>query len=110
MDDDGRVVVTTAEAALKAQTVEREYDISDLSAGAATAADYVKMIEETVDPDSWSSARGKPAGTIKHEDGKLVVTQTKDNHRLIAKLLETLREAADPRFRKLPADVGGDGL
>jgi hypothetical protein len=105
---------------MRSQTVEREYDVRDLLAPglkppggkpeAALADEYGTLIVETVDPDSWAANRGTP-GTIRYEDGKFVVTQTKANHKMIEGLLEQLRESRRPQdARRVAPGVGGPGL
>ena len=114
-EDEGNVVVTTRAQFIKAHTVDRKYDISDLiraSLGANPAADmekklvseFVTLIMETVDPDSWGAV---PAKIEYDGKGTLNVRQLKDNQRQVANLLNQLRETAN---LKLPENVGGDGL
>jgi hypothetical protein len=62
-------------------------------AGQATREQLVQsvidLIRETVAPDSWASAR---FARIKELSGQLIITQTLENHALIAALLDQLRE------------------
>jgi general secretion pathway protein D len=51
----------------------------------------VKLIQETVDPNSWRDNGGQ-VGAIKELSGQLIVTQTPDNQRSLINLLEQLRE------------------
>lgn len=48
------------------------------------------MIEETCDPVSWRDAGGSSGG-IRFFNGRLIVTQTWENHRFIAQFLAQLR-------------------
>ena len=50
----------------------------------------LKLIEETVDPESWRD-NGGSIGAIKLFDGQLIVTQTSENHRSIASLLAQMQ-------------------
>jgi general secretion pathway protein D len=51
----------------------------------------VKLIQETVDPNSWRDNGGQ-VGAVKELSGQLIVTQTADNQRQLINLLEQLRE------------------
>ena len=48
------------------------------------------LISTTVAPESWRESGGT-LGAIQFIDGRMVVTQTPENQRLLARLLETLR-------------------
>ncbi len=50
-----------------------------------------KLIQDTVAPDSWREAGGV-VGSLRELSGQLIVTQTPDNQRQLANLLEQLRE------------------
>jgi type II secretory pathway component GspD/PulD (secretin)/tetratricopeptide (TPR) repeat protein len=51
-----------------------------------------KLIEDTVATDTWKD-NGGAVGALRELQGQLVVTQTPENHRLLANLLEKLRES-----------------
>jgi hypothetical protein len=93
--DDGVIEISTAEH-LRGVTYIRVYEVSDLlDARVAQHKGNVLMsiITECIAPTSWADAGGK--GAIKFRDGKLVITQTAENHQAIVNLLDGLRE-----FRK----------
>ena len=109
-----RVSVTTDADYIAHATVVRAYDIRDLIADApkgaddragrmraSVAEDVINLIEETVASDSWGRSRGKP-GFIIEMAGRIVVTQTEENHGQIAEVLEQLREYR--RQRHVPPD------
>ena len=52
---------------------------------------FAKLVQETVDPTSWREAGGS-IGSVRARDGQLIVTQTPENQRGLANLLEQLRE------------------
>lgn len=51
-----------------------------------------KLIEETVDPNSWRDSGGQ-VGAVKELSGQLIVTQTNENQTALVSLLEKLRES-----------------
>src|SRR4051812_2704051 len=55
------------------------------------AEDVVRLIQETIAPDTWRE-QGGMIGGIRELDGQLIVTQIEENHRLLRQLLEQLRE------------------
>ncbi len=77
----------------------------------------IKLITDTVAPDSWRDAGGS-VGSIKELSGQLIVTQTPENQRNLVNLLEQLRETraiqvtVETRFltvqRNFMDDVGVD--
>ena len=86
-------------------------------------SDFVRLITETVFPDSWRDAGGT-VGAIREISGLLVVTQTADAHKQIETLLGQLREdhlrtirvqatwimlTPDQANALLPADQKSDG-
>ena len=49
-------------------------------------------IQETIDPDSWFDLSDRGEGTIQiHDNKKLVVRQTRENHQKIEKLLQAMK-------------------
>jgi beta-lactamase regulating signal transducer with metallopeptidase domain len=51
----------------------------------------VRLVTQTIDPDSWRE-NGGSVGAIKELSGQLVVTQTPENHRDLTHLIEQLHE------------------
>jgi hypothetical protein len=50
----------------------------------------VKVVEESVSPDSWRDAGGS-SGSIRYFSRKLIITATPENHDEVARLLQRLR-------------------
>jgi type II secretory pathway component GspD/PulD (secretin) len=79
--------------------------------------EITKLIQETVDPDSWRD-NGGSVGAVRELSGQLIVTQTPENQRQLVNLLEQLRETraiqvtVEARFltvqRNFLEDVGVD--
>ena len=77
----------------------------------------IKLITETVAPDSWRDAGGS-VGAMRELQGQLIVTQTPENQRELVNLLEQLREThsiqvtVETRFltvqRNFLEDIGVD--
>lgn len=108
-----RVLVSTRDSYTAYNTEVWEYDIRDLLVPnppqvpnaverAQWVKDIIQLICDTVDSDSWVTAGGKP-GVIKEADGRLMITQTAENHRQIANLLDQLRETQDHGEQQAPA-------
>ena len=57
-----------------------------------TIDEIIRLVTETVSPDSWRDAGGT-AGSVRELQGQFIITQTAENHRQIAALLQQLREA-----------------
>ncbi len=55
------------------------------------AANLVELFRDTVDPISWR-VNGGLYGSLAYWDGRLIVTQTAENHRKLAEVLGQLRE------------------
>src|SRR4051794_10161330 len=55
------------------------------------AGSLVSLIQDTVATDTWRD-NGGTIGNIRQLNGILIVTQTSENHRLIADLLQQLRQ------------------
>lgn len=117
---DGRIVITT-EGKLEAHRTVRIYDVRDVLRSSMLTADpdgspvvndgpppprpgpddqsrsaaLIRLIEDTIAPDSWKD-NGGSAGAMYYCAGRLMVTQTWPNHRLVAKLLEQLRAPEPP--------------
>jgi general secretion pathway protein D len=53
--------------------------------------EIIRLITETVAPDSWRDAGGS-VGAVRELQGQLIVTQTPENQRQLVSLLEQLRE------------------
>ena len=107
--DEGIVKISTADELAK-ETSTRIYDVRDLIEEAVMrsrrphsgrdnetteqeATDGIaRLIEEAVDPVSWRDAGGTSGG-LRAFAGRLIVTQTPDNHEQILGLLTALRRA-----------------
>lgn len=101
---DRKIAVTTWDDYVAHNTEDREYDLLPLLPAAARGdgddarklrsvfvGQITQIIKESVSPRTWDTAGGKP-GAIKEKDGKLTVTQTKENQKQIAEVLGQLRE------------------
>ena len=115
---DGVVHIST-EDDLARYSVTRVYNVRDLIeaevAWRAKSPDHrlnpdeaeeslIHLIEETVDPTTWRDAGGTIGG-IRGFDGKLIVTQTAENHRAVINLLSSLRRSKAP-WPMAPATQG----
>jgi len=93
--DEGVIQISTADR-LRGITYILVYEVSDLIDARVPQGKgevLMSIITECISPSSWADAGGK--GAIKFRDGKLVITQTAENHQAIVNLLDGLRE-----FRK----------
>lgn len=103
-DGDDRLIVATREDYVASNTEPWEYDARGLwpfflqkseepadGEYESRADELVKLITETINPDSWVATGGKH-GLIRVQDGWLLVSQTKDNHRLFQNLMDQLYE------------------
>ncbi|HEV8607164.1 MAG TPA: M56 family metallopeptidase [Tepidisphaeraceae bacterium] len=103
--DDGVIIISTAEE-LNKNTEVHVYDIRDLLAltndakqteqtakekTEALVSELTKLIQETIDRDTWRD-NGGPIGSIRHLNGQLIVTQTRENQKQLVQLLDKLRE------------------
>ena len=52
----------------------------------------IRLIEDTVAPDSWKD-NGGTIGSIRELSGVVIVTQSAENHKMIASILSQLRES-----------------
>lgn len=118
---DGRIIITTEEK-LAREPFVRIYDVRDVLSSSMLVPDpdgdrvqdsppppppppgldeksraqaLIRLIEDTIAVDSWS-ANGGSVGAMGYCGGRLVVAQTWTNHRLLAKLLDQLREPEAP--------------
>ena len=92
-----------AEGASVGQPIGQLYSVVGAGGVAAPAADeaslssamtpqvIAQMIRRTIDPDSWDDAGGR--GKIDYVGALLVITQTAENHKKIAELLDQFRTA-----------------
>jgi len=77
----------------------RHYDEDpDAAVRTALSDELILLITETVEPDSWRDNGGR-VGAIRELTGQLIVTQTPENHRQIADLLNQLRRQRDAQIR-----------
>lgn len=51
----------------------------------------IELVKQTVDPESWEAGESG-VGIVEYEIGKLLISQTQDNHKQIEELLEKLRK------------------
>ncbi len=95
--EDGRVLVTTWDDYVARYTEERDYEVRDLIVPADAAHktlpgdDLVGLIQDSIAPATWVSVGGKP-GVIKEKEGRLTVTQTRENQRLVEDLIGQVRK------------------
>ena len=66
---------------------------SGSSTTAERIAEIIALIKETVDRDSWRDSGGE-TGNIRSLGSRLVITQSKQNHRAIAELIKVLHQRA----------------
>lgn len=91
----GQNVSVSGEGEVGAESFEQqnEMDRSEIEQRAMLRAESLRvLIQETVEPDKWYDAGGEGSIQI-HESKKLIIRQTRDIHRRIAKLLVELRKA-----------------
>src|SRR4051812_7480041 len=55
------------------------------------AGDIIHLITDTIAPDTWKD-NGGTIGSMREFSGQLVVSQTAENHKLLADLFQQLRE------------------
>src|SRR2546430_2688032 len=53
--------------------------------------DIIRLVTDTVDPDSWKD-NGGSVGAIRPFEGFVIVTQTEENQKLVTNLMAQLRE------------------
>lgn len=108
IDPRGQIVVSTADDLFGAVSGTRLYDIRDLLQGAAEnrppdeeggwltraelAEEVVRLVTDTIDPDSWDRNGAAGKGHVAAAAGYLVVHQSYENHRQLENLLGQLRE------------------
>ena len=88
--DDGVLVIST-KADLSRRTLTQVYDVGELIdwTEEEEVNSLVELIESNVDQDSWRPH--SDIGAISHLKGKLVVTQTVENHSALRELLGKLK-------------------
>jgi hypothetical protein len=62
------------------------------------ADDIIRLIQETVAPDTWRETGGQ-TGAVRELAGQLIVTQTAEHHAALAGLLDQLREVQNINVR-----------
>ncbi|OHB58533.1 MAG: hypothetical protein A2Y07_05005 [Planctomycetes bacterium GWF2_50_10] len=67
-----------------------QQDMTSETAVATRAQEVVNLIEQTIEPDKWVAAGGTGSMYI-YAGKRLIVNQTPEIHKLIAKLIESLR-------------------
>ncbi|MHC4418441.1 MAG: right-handed parallel beta-helix repeat-containing protein, partial [Planctomycetota bacterium] len=89
--EDGVITIAT-KGWLSSKLETRVYDISKLVSTGNEAAGVSRLIENTVEPNSWYNAGGKGTIAIYNDrERKLVIYQTYEAHSQIKKLLNGLR-------------------
>ena len=93
---DDRILITTPEEALRLdEPMLKLYDISDLmDAPPPALANHpkgpgeamVELVRQTIAPGTWEEKEH----TLRHHNGRLIVSHTREVHRQVAKLLEEL--------------------
>jgi hypothetical protein len=73
--------------------------------------ELTRLITEAVAPDTWRDAGGS-VGSMREFGGRLIVTQSPENHQMLKKLLDELREEFGrpmPTIKPVPATVPAGG-
>jgi hypothetical protein len=86
-------ISTTADLGGSALVVNRTYGVQDLVGGKddRRGDELVKMITGSIDASSWAE-NGGTTGTVKIDDGKLIVAQTPENQEAVKNLIKHARE------------------
>jgi hypothetical protein len=97
--DGGGIVITTAEDFRGSinrvtKTYSTRPDKTRTPLPMSDQLQLVEVIQSTIDPTSWVSKGGR-IGKIELQNGYLIITQTKRNHRLIAPLLKSINKNLD---------------
>jgi len=87
---DGVITIGTKESLPQRKMETRVYDLPAPLRAAGRADGLMKLIETTIEPDSWFDLSGLGEGTITGGEAKLIVWQTRDVHRKIADLLRAV--------------------
>jgi hypothetical protein len=125
-DVDGVITVSTSED-LARETVTQVYDVRDLLAAMNLSQvpglpeegrvwqelvdELTRLITETIEADSWRDAGGS-VGSLRELGGRLIVTQTPENHKQLRALLVRLREEFArpmPVIKPVAATAPADG-
>ncbi|MHC4475097.1 MAG: hypothetical protein ACYTEL_05610 [Planctomycetota bacterium] len=97
--DNGIITVATVDG-LPRKLVTRVYELRGLVRSTGGARNLVRLIPQTIEPDSWYET-GQGEGTItSHEGRKLIVLQTAPVHQKIQKLLDSAK--ADTAYKDTP--------
>jgi hypothetical protein len=95
--EDGIVLITSRDKADR-NLVTKTHDVRDLIPAAGTPGRLktiealVRLLEETVDTDSWRDNGGLP-GSTRQMNGRLIITQTWPTQEKVAMFLDTLRSS-----------------
>jgi hypothetical protein len=128
-EEDGVITVSTSED-IHRDTVTRVYDVRDLIVALnemqfpgfpndddtgrtwqQCVDEITRFVTETVVPDTWRDAGGS-IGSIRELGGRLIVTQSPENHTQLRDLLKRLREEFArpmPVIQPVPATAPADG-
>lgn len=106
---DGSVIdVDTAEECKWSRKNTRVYDIRDLLGNPAgrergqQATRIIKLLTDCIDSNSWTDLGSRRHGSIKELQGQLIVTQTPENQRAIAQMIEHLRPVFGQKLETAP--------
>jgi hypothetical protein len=92
---DRNVIRISTEEDLDRITEVRAYDVRDVVPNEMPMDDLVKLIVDSVAPETWRDAGGS-VGAIHASKHKLIVTQNPMNHMKIREVLQMLREEPQP--------------
>lgn len=102
------IVVDTAERTRWATEETRVYDIRDLLVGVSgkqrqeRVARVIDLLEDDIDPTSWTAPNGDIHGHIQEMQGQLIIAQIATNQRAIARLIEHLRPVFGQKLESAP--------
>ncbi|HZN68129.1 MAG TPA: hypothetical protein VFB66_22780 [Tepidisphaeraceae bacterium] len=81
-----------------AQPATGQAPVSSARSAQERIDEVIRLIAETVDPDSWRDAGGT-VGSVREIEGQLIVTQTQENHRQLVELLAAMRRTKGKMVR-----------
>ncbi len=96
MNNDTLQVTTTT--ALKQEV--RSHAVADLEAAGLVGDEFLEAIESSVLPESWKAVGGE--SSLRLDDDRLIVTQTRPGHEGVERLLAQLREGIARAAKGLP--------
>ena len=98
--ESGFITISTAQN-LTDEIAEQSYDIRrsleglDVAARQKKVGALTQLLTDHIEPSSWKS-HGGSIGTIREEKGRLIITQTAENQRLIESILKNLGVISEP--------------